>query len=370
MYRGSPTRFLFVHVGLPHRWLTNNPLWRSSVREMARHFPPGGATLTVLDLNCGPGNLAFQLLDYRPDLRVLSLDFSAKRLRIARQSDHSDCTAWAQADICQLPIASNSVDAITAHSVFHSIPNRAAFLRESLRVLRPGGRLIMLDPIAGRYPWHLLTRAWRSRAALWILVWRAFSQQYHRFTLEEMSTTLTESGLARVLTERAVDGYGIVSRGEKPYTQLSTVERIAQTAARDDIGSELQIADAADLTTASRGKFVFLLVRQTPDKPVWAIQPDEILHWQAAMVNSQEGQPYLLAFTSLSKAVEFMQAAVMANYLHGINKVAKFDKAVALAWSADILLNPPFEALSTSDRFAAKGVMLDVVPSSAVTGEE
>jgi hypothetical protein len=232
-----------------------------------------------------------------------------------------------------------------------------------LRILRPGGRLIMLDPAAGRYPR-------RSRAALSIRLWQAITYVHRRFTLEEMSSILTDAGFARVLAERAVGGYGVLSRGEKPYANLSTVERIAQTAASDDTSNGLQIVDAAGLTSASRGKFVFLLVRQMPDKPAWAIQPDETLRWQAAMVSDQTGQPYLLAFASLSKAVEFMQSAVTTGYLHGINKVAKFDKAVAPRWSAEMLLNPPFEALHASKLYGVKGVTLDVDPASAVTGEE
>jgi hypothetical protein len=148
------------------------------------------------------------------------------------------------------------------------------------------------------------------------------------------------------------------------------VERIAQTVALDEVSDGLQIVDADGLISASRGKFVFLLVRQTPDKPAWDIQPGTQLRWQAAMVSDQGERPFLLAFTSLSKAVEFMQSAVMTGYLYGINKVAKFEKGVARHWSSDMLLNPPFEVLHSADGYAVKGIMLDVDPASAVTGEE
>src|SRR5258707_439292 len=116
---GSPgaIRFCFDRIGLPYLWMTDNPLWRDSLRELARHFPPGGAELKVLDLGCGPGNSALQLLEYRPDLRVLGIDFSIRVLRFAQRAsvraNHGDQTAWVQADATCLPAADNSFDAVT-----------------------------------------------------------------------------------------------------------------------------------------------------------------------------------------------------------------------------------------------------------------
>src|SRR5438067_1859787 len=124
---GSPgaTRFHFYRIGLPYLWITNNPLWRDSLREMARHFPPGGAELKVLDLGCGPGNSALQLLEYRPDLRIVGIDFSIGILRFAQRAslkaNRRDQMAWVQADAACLPAADNSFDAVTAHNVYYMI---------------------------------------------------------------------------------------------------------------------------------------------------------------------------------------------------------------------------------------------------------
>jgi ubiquinone/menaquinone biosynthesis C-methylase UbiE len=364
---GSPgaTRFYFDRIGLPYLWTTNNPLWRDSLREVARHFPPGGAELKVLDLGCGPGNSALQLLEYRQDLRVLGVDFSIGILRFAqRASLKANCqgqTAWVQADVAYLPIADNSFDVVTAHSVYYRIEDRAAFLRETLRVLRPGGRLILLNPIE------------RPFAFNWLLKWQKASRV--RFSIKEMAEHLTGAGFARVLSEWAAEGYGVLSRGEKPYPNLSTVERIAKTAALDETGDETGTSGAFQLLTAeelstSRGRFVFLLVRQKPDKPAWAIKPGEPIHWQAAVVNDLAGKPYLVAFSSLAKAVEFMQPAVTSGYLVGINKVAKFDKVIAPQWGIDLLFNPAFEALQKSDELRFQGNFLTVDPENAVIGEE
>jgi ubiquinone/menaquinone biosynthesis C-methylase UbiE len=378
------TRFYIDRVGLLYPWLTNIPLWRESLREMARHFPPSAAQLKVLDVGCGPGNSARQLLDFRPDLRIVGLDFSMGMLRLARRltsplrrvsaqaTKRAGDVDFAQADITRLPIPDNCIDAITGHSVYYILDDQAAFLREVMRVLRPGGRLILLDPARRAYPLDAVRHMRWPRVAVSVLIWHAIARLYKRVTLEEMSAQLKDAGFARVLTERAVGGYTVLSRGEKPYPDLSTVERIARTVATDGVASDWQIADSTALPTTGRGRFVFLLVRQTPDKPPWAIRPGETIRWEAAMVSdtADHHRPYLLAFTSPPKAVEFMQPAVTSGVLKGVNKVARFDKAAAPQWAADVLLNPPFERLRESGQYAFAGAWLAVDPARAVAGEE
>jgi hypothetical protein len=165
----------------------------------------------------------------------------------------------------------------------------------------------------------------------------------------------------------------VLSRGEKPYPDLSPAERIALTASTDNAAQEVQIVDSAALPETGRGRYVFLLIRQSPDKPAWAIQHGEVIRWDAAMVTDKiaNNRPYLPAFTSLPKAVAFMQSAITSGLFKGINinKVGKFDKAIAPQWASDVLLNPPFEMFRMTDRYAF-GATLPVDPASSVSGEE
>jgi SAM-dependent methyltransferase len=317
-----------VKTTLPHNIL----------HEMSRHLPPSASELTVLDLG---GNAAVQLLEARPDLRVITLDQTSPPIQTMERGARVACI---QGDQVRLPLANRSVDAITGYEV--SNHDRSVLLQEALRILRPGGRLILFD----RRP-STLARIGQRRDAL-----------------EQAGSVMEEAGFARVLVEQV--GEGLLARGEKPYPNLSTTERIAATAVQDNPVIELQILDSADLARIDRVRFVFLLVRQTPDKPPWAIQPGEPIRWDAAMVNDNVGRHYLLAFTSLPKAVEFMQPAVIAGLLKAVNKVGKFERAAALRWAVDVLLNPPFELLRSSGSFAFAGAVLPVEPASAVTGEE
>lgn len=397
---GSPraTRFFFDCVAPIYRWLTNNPMWKASLQEMARHFPPSAAELTLLDLGCGHGNSARMFLSLRQDLRVIGLDFSAAMLRMALRMGRgkAERAAWTQADATRLPFPDSSMDAITGHSLYYMLNDRAALLREALRVLRPGGRLILLDPAARPLPLEILrtSASWRIKSA--VLLWHAVSRMHDRFTLEQMAAQLSAAGFARVLAESAVEGYGVLSRGEKPYAQgSSTAARIALTA--NEASSPIPI-DSTDkglppsalvpiacsaLASATTSRTIFVLVRQTPDKPAWALTASDQLQWDAVMLDLTEvgtevdadspaearsaQAAAVLAFTALPKAVAFMQAAVQRGTLFGISKVAKYPLSVATSWTTLIVLNPLLEQLTTL-RIASTTFRVD--PTRAVTGEE
>lgn len=55
------------------------------------------------------------------------------------------------ADACNLPLPNQSLDAIVMTDVFHHIPDVSRFLVEATRCVRPGGRIVMIEP--WRTPW-------------------------------------------------------------------------------------------------------------------------------------------------------------------------------------------------------------------------
>jgi hypothetical protein len=196
-------------------------------------------------------------------------------------------------------LAPDSFDAVTA---FDHEPD-TDFLAASLNVLRSGGRLIVVLAEAE------VSAGWVRR--------------------------LESAGYTRILVEPALDdGRGLLLRGEKPHTEQRTIDRIAQVAGRDA---------AVDLQRYT-GRYVHLLIRQTPNKPVWAMQPDDVIEWQAAAITGADG-PALLAFSSLPKAVAFMQPAVMQGLIRDVNKVGKFSREVARLWTVPLLFDPSLESL-------------------------
>ena len=96
----------------------------------------------VLDAACGTGDLA--IADVKAGAgRVTGLDFSAEMLARARRKSAS--IEWIQGDMLALPFADETFDAATVGFGVRNVENLELGLRELRRVLRPGGRLAILE---------------------------------------------------------------------------------------------------------------------------------------------------------------------------------------------------------------------------------
>lgn len=116
-------------AGLDRRWR------RLAVRETVR---PGDR---VLDVCCGTGDLALEA--ERRGGRVVGLDFSERMLARARRK--SGTIEWVQGDALALPFPAESFDAVLVGFGVRNLDDLEAGLRELRRVLRPGGRLAILE---------------------------------------------------------------------------------------------------------------------------------------------------------------------------------------------------------------------------------
>jgi demethylmenaquinone methyltransferase/2-methoxy-6-polyprenyl-1,4-benzoquinol methylase len=104
----------------------------------------------VVDLATGSGDVAFKLRDRMgTEVPVTGLDFCEPMLEEARakrsvKASYSDI-AFDFGDCMDLPLGDNSVDAVTISFGLRNFENRQRGLQEILRVLRPGGRLFVLE---------------------------------------------------------------------------------------------------------------------------------------------------------------------------------------------------------------------------------
>jgi demethylmenaquinone methyltransferase/2-methoxy-6-polyprenyl-1,4-benzoquinol methylase len=95
----------------------------------------------VLDACCGTGDLA--LAAEREGGFVTGLDFSPGMLERARRK--SDTVTWVEGDILALPFGNGTFDVATVGFGVRNVDDLEAGLRELRRVLRPGGRLAILE---------------------------------------------------------------------------------------------------------------------------------------------------------------------------------------------------------------------------------
>ena len=95
----------------------------------------------VLDSCCGTGDLAIACL--HAGGRVTGLDFSQRMLERARRK--SDEIEWVEGDALALPFADGSFDAATVGFGVRNLEDLEKGLAELRRVLRPGGRLAILE---------------------------------------------------------------------------------------------------------------------------------------------------------------------------------------------------------------------------------
>jgi len=110
--------------------------WRA---ETAREVVSPGDR--VLDACCGTGDLA--VAAERAGGRVTGVDFSQRMLERARSK--SDTVEWIEGDALALPFADASFDAATVGFGARNLDDLEAGLRELRRVLRPGGRVGVLE---------------------------------------------------------------------------------------------------------------------------------------------------------------------------------------------------------------------------------
>jgi ubiquinone/menaquinone biosynthesis C-methylase UbiE len=101
-----------------------------------------GVGRTILDLGCGGGGLA-RRLSAEPGARVVGVDLSAAQVR--RLAKRGGGPVPVRASAARLPFSSGVFDTVVTSCAVKLWPGPVDGLRECFRVLRPGGRLVLVE---------------------------------------------------------------------------------------------------------------------------------------------------------------------------------------------------------------------------------
>jgi len=167
--------------------------------------------LTLLDIGCGTGRFLDFLKQAWPRLPAIGLDMSEPYIRHAKRH----LRRWSRMNFAvgsaeSLPVPNESQDAVTSVFLFHELPPkvRRITFRECARVLKPGGRLVLVDSLQ------------RGDRPDYEGLLELFPQNYHEpyyvsYSNENFSALATTCGLKHVRDVKAFVSKVMVF--DKPY---------------------------------------------------------------------------------------------------------------------------------------------------------
>ena len=198
----------------------------------------------VLDVACGTGDLALAFaegskLGVGTPGAVIGLDFTFDMLRLAAEKGRDRAQAsgavaagvqagptpsWITGDATALPLPDGCVDVVSIAFGIRNVDRPERALAEFARVLRPGGRLVVLEFSLPRFPplrwlYNLYFRHVLPRTASWIARDRSGAYHYLPRSVntyigrERMAAMLAEAGFEGVTAHPLTFGVAVVYRG-------------------------------------------------------------------------------------------------------------------------------------------------------------
>lgn len=163
----------------------------------------------VLDIACGRGMTSYMIRRMHPSSNVTGLDLLPENIQIGRNLFGSQPgLEYTQGDATNLPFPDGSYDRIHCLEAAFHFPNRDRFLAESARVLRAGGRMVVIDFVWGKEAYREKRMSPAGKVVREIWQWEDL------FTLDEYRGYAEKAGM----TLKA--NYNWTNRVSTPNTRL------------------------------------------------------------------------------------------------------------------------------------------------------
>ncbi len=203
----------------------------------------------VLDVGTGTGDLLLEFQRREPSLRLWGLDLSRGMLAVAqtklaalKPERLNETVALVEGDALRLPFPSSAFDVVAIAFGLRNLPHPLQGLREMARVLRPGGRLLVLEFSLPRSAWlrglyGLYLKHWVPRVGGWLAgdrpAYEYLCRSIHEFPApEQIAAWMAEAGLRRVSVQALTGGIVHLYRGEgAAYPSSSSSAPLAASSA-------------------------------------------------------------------------------------------------------------------------------------------
>jgi len=178
----------------------------------------------LLDLGAGTGDLGREALRQQPGIHLVAADFSLEMM-LAGQA--SGPLPWLNADALQLPFADGSFEAVVSGFLMRNVGNLEAALKEQQRVLKPSGRILILETTRPRSGiLSPFVRFYMRQVIPWIGGLVSGNREAYRYlpassegflSAEELAGRMASAGFSNVGFHRRMAGTIAIHWGKKSY---------------------------------------------------------------------------------------------------------------------------------------------------------
>jgi ubiquinone/menaquinone biosynthesis C-methylase UbiE len=177
------------------QWLIFGPSHRVLIRRIREVV--GDRPARILDVGCGTGLFASRMRAVLPQVEVCGVDLVAEMLNKGqyRWRSHREHVLPIQGDSERLPFAAGTFDVVTCSNSFHHYSRQDRAIGEMARVLRTGGRLMIIDGYRdGPWGWFIFDVCVAS-----------IEGEVHHASARRFRDLMSEAGL-QAISQRAYRG--------------------------------------------------------------------------------------------------------------------------------------------------------------------